>query len=38
MLAPDMATMLAFLTTDAAIEPGPLADLLRIAVRDSFNR
>jgi glutamate N-acetyltransferase/amino-acid N-acetyltransferase len=38
MLAPDMATMLAFLTTDAAVEPGPLADLLRIAVRDSFNR
>lgn len=37
MLAPDMATMLAFLTTDAAIEPGPLAELLRIAVRDSFN-
>jgi len=37
MLAPDMATMLAFLTTDAAVEPGPLADLLRIAVRDSFN-
>ena len=32
-----MATMLAFLTTDAHIEPGPLADLLRIAVRDSFN-
>jgi glutamate N-acetyltransferase/amino-acid N-acetyltransferase len=38
MLAPDMATMLAFLTTDAAVEPGPLADLLQIAVRDSFNR
>jgi glutamate N-acetyltransferase/amino-acid N-acetyltransferase len=37
MLAPNMATMLAFLTTDAAIEPRPLADLLRIAVRDSFN-
>jgi len=37
MLAPNMATMLAFLTTDAAIEAGPLADLLRIAVRDSFN-
>ncbi len=37
MLAPDMATMLAFLTTDAEVEPGPLADLLRIAVRDSFN-
>lgn len=37
MLAPDMATMLAFLTTDAAVEPGALADLLRIAVRDTFN-
>ena len=37
MLAPNMATMLAFLTTDAAVEPGPLAELLRIAVRDSFN-
>ena len=37
MVAPNMATMLAFLTTDAAIEPKALADLLRIAVRDSFN-
>jgi glutamate N-acetyltransferase/amino-acid N-acetyltransferase len=37
MLAPDMATMLAFLTTDAAIEPGPLAEVLKGAVRDSFN-
>jgi glutamate N-acetyltransferase/amino-acid N-acetyltransferase len=37
MLAPNMATMLAFLTTDAAIEPGPLADVLAIAVRDTFN-
>ncbi|MHB1712900.1 MAG: bifunctional glutamate N-acetyltransferase/amino-acid acetyltransferase ArgJ [Acidimicrobiales bacterium] len=37
MLAPKMATMLAFLTTDVAIRPGALADLLRIAVRDSFN-
>ena len=37
MLAPDMATMLAFLTTDAAVDPAPLADLLRMAVRDSFN-
>ncbi len=37
MLAPDMATMLAFLATDAGVEPGPLADLLRGAVRDSFN-
>ncbi len=38
MLAPDMATMLAFLTTDAGVEPGPLSDLLRGAVCDSFNR
>jgi glutamate N-acetyltransferase/amino-acid N-acetyltransferase len=37
MLAPNMATMLAFLTTDAAVEPGPLADILRSAVADSFN-
>ncbi len=37
MLAPDMATMLAFLTTDAAVAPGPLAGLLRSAVDDSFN-
>lgn len=37
MVAPQMATMLAFLTTDAALEPGPLAELVRIAVRDSFN-
>ncbi len=37
MLAPDMATMLAFLTTDAAVGPVPLADLLRSAVDDSFN-
>ena len=37
MLAPNMATMLAILTTDAAVEPGPLADLLRAAVAESFN-
>jgi glutamate N-acetyltransferase/amino-acid N-acetyltransferase len=37
MLAPDMATMLAFLTTDAVVEPGPLAGILRAAVADSFN-
>ncbi len=37
MLAPDMATMLAFLTTDAAVEPGPLAEILRAGVADSFN-
>ena len=37
MLAPNMATMLAFLTTDADVEPSALADVLRVAVRDSFN-
>jgi glutamate N-acetyltransferase/amino-acid N-acetyltransferase len=37
MLAPNMATMLAVLTTDAAVEPGPLRELLRIAVAQSFN-
>ncbi len=37
MLAPDMATMLAFLTTDAAVEPTALTDLLRVAVADTFN-
>jgi glutamate N-acetyltransferase/amino-acid N-acetyltransferase len=38
MLAPDMATMLAVLTTDAAVEPGPLQAMLRDAVAASFNR
>ncbi len=37
MLAPNMATMLAVLTTDAAVEPGLLTDALRAAVADSFN-
>jgi glutamate N-acetyltransferase / amino-acid N-acetyltransferase len=37
MLSPHMATMLAVLTTDAAVEPELLADILRIAVGDSFN-
>ena len=37
MIAPDMATMLAFLFTDAAIEPGALRDCLHPAVDDSFN-
>jgi glutamate N-acetyltransferase/amino-acid N-acetyltransferase len=37
MLAPDMATMLAFLTTDAVVEPAALAGILRSAVADSFN-
>ncbi|MDA8340837.1 MAG: bifunctional glutamate N-acetyltransferase/amino-acid acetyltransferase ArgJ [Actinomycetota bacterium] len=37
MLAPDMATMLAILTTDAEVHHEALADLLRVAVRDTFN-
>jgi len=37
MLAPDMATMLAFLTTDAAVDPATLAGVLRGAVDRSFN-
>lgn len=38
MLAPDMATMLAVLTTDARAEPGVLAEALRRAVAGTFNR
>ena len=37
MLAPNMATMLAVLTTDAGAEPGDLAAALRRAVAGSFN-
>lgn len=37
MLAPDMATMLAVLTTDAAVEPRALRAALRAGVADSFN-
>jgi glutamate N-acetyltransferase/amino-acid N-acetyltransferase len=37
MLAPNMATMLAVLTTDAAVEPGPLGEVLRAGVAESFN-
>jgi len=37
MIHPQMATMLAFLTTDAGVEPGPLQDALRSAVDDTFN-
>jgi glutamate N-acetyltransferase / amino-acid N-acetyltransferase len=37
MIAPDMATMLAFLFTDAAIEPAPLRKLLGPAVDATFN-
>jgi glutamate N-acetyltransferase/amino-acid N-acetyltransferase len=38
MLAPNMATMLAVLTTDAAAEPHELRQILRAAVSTSFNR
>lgn len=38
MIEPNMATMLAFLTTDAAIDPEVLQDCLSSAVTDSFNR
>jgi glutamate N-acetyltransferase/amino-acid N-acetyltransferase len=38
MLAPNMATMLAVLTTDAAVEPAPLHAALRDAVECTFNR
>ncbi|MBD3307519.1 bifunctional glutamate N-acetyltransferase/amino-acid acetyltransferase ArgJ [candidate division KSB3 bacterium] len=38
MIKPDMATMLAFLTTDAKIAPEPLEIALQQAVRQSFNR
>ncbi|HWW52992.1 MAG TPA: bifunctional glutamate N-acetyltransferase/amino-acid acetyltransferase ArgJ [Acidimicrobiales bacterium] len=37
MLAPNMATMLAVLTTDAAVEPAELGAALLDAVGDSFN-
>jgi glutamate N-acetyltransferase/amino-acid N-acetyltransferase len=37
MLAPNMATMLAVLTTDAAVEPAHLATVLRAGVATSFN-
>jgi len=38
MLSPDMATMLAVLTTDAAVEPEVLQRCLQAAVDVSFNR
>jgi glutamate N-acetyltransferase / amino-acid N-acetyltransferase len=38
MLAPDMATMLAVLTTDAGADPAVLASALRAAVGATFNR
>lgn len=38
MIAPNMATMISIVTTDAKISPATLADALRPAVQDSFNR
>jgi len=38
MIAPDLATLLAFLTTDAAVEPAALQEALADAVAGSFNR
>jgi glutamate N-acetyltransferase/amino-acid N-acetyltransferase len=38
MINPNMATMLAFLTTDAAIEPDALHELLREDINHSFNQ
>jgi glutamate N-acetyltransferase/amino-acid N-acetyltransferase len=38
MIHPDMATMLAILTTDARTEPAVLREALRAAVARSFNR
>ena len=37
MIHPQMATMLAFLTTDAAVEPGALQQLLREVTDRTFN-
>ena len=37
MIAPNMATMLCFLTTDAAIAPALLQEALRDVVTDTFN-
>ena len=38
MIAPNMATMLAFITTDASAEPRYLQPLLREVADDTFNR
>lgn len=37
MIAPDLATMLAFIVTDAAIPPGVLQTLLLLGTQESFN-
>ena len=38
MIRPDMATMLAYVTTDAALDPDDLAGMVAAAAADSFNR
>jgi glutamate N-acetyltransferase / amino-acid N-acetyltransferase len=38
MIHPHMATMLSFITTDAAVDPRNLQKMLQTAVGDSFNR
>jgi glutamate N-acetyltransferase / amino-acid N-acetyltransferase len=38
MIHPRMATMLAFIMTDAAVEPADLQRMLKAAVKESFNR
>ena len=37
MIAPNMATMLAFVATDAALPPAALQDMLSVAVAETFN-
>jgi glutamate N-acetyltransferase/amino-acid N-acetyltransferase len=37
MIEPNMATMLGFLTTDAAVPPGLLRRALQVSARDTFN-
>ena len=37
MIRPDMATMLAFIATDAEVDEGPLRQVLTEAMADSFN-
>ncbi len=37
MIAPDMATMLGFVFTDAALSPGVLRSMLSVHVRSTFN-
>lgn len=38
MIEPNMATMLCYVTTDAAVQPGALQGCLEAAAADSFNR